>query len=71
MPKPLVPNALQSEDEHLRFHHLDLDRRDYLDLWREMIRVQYAVAHQDDADPWLYERLTVLLKELRRRRPAR
>lgn len=75
MRHPLVPNPLRSEAEYRRFSHCDLEDLTDRELWREMWRMEHAIAHEDDAPEWLWERLQALAEEqqhrARRKRSAR
>ena len=64
---PLMPNQFRSYEQYRRLHHMDLDDLSDTDLWRELWRIQHAVACEDDAPEWLWERMAVLLHERERR----
>jgi hypothetical protein len=67
-----VPDPLRSEEEAVRFEHLDLPDLDSLALWRERRRAEIALAFISDAQQsaclWLVERLAALAKEELRRK---
>ena len=63
MRHPLVPNPLRSETQYRRYYHFDVQGLPDRELWRETWRIQHAVAHDDDAPEWLWERLQALIEE--------
>jgi len=64
---PMMPNQFRSYEQYRRLHHQDLDDLSDRDLFREIKRIEYAVAFDDDAPAWLDERLKVLIDENVRR----
>lgn len=65
---PLMPNQFRSYEQYRRLHHMDLDDLGDTDLWRELRRIEHALAFEDDAPEWLWERMAVLMQEQERRR---
>jgi hypothetical protein len=71
VPQPLVPNPFRSDTQYRRYFHQDVADLSDRELWRELWRVQHALAHDDNAPDWLWDRLQVLLDEQQRRGRAR
>jgi hypothetical protein len=66
-----VPDPTVSLDEAQRFDHTDLQALDGFGLWREVHRVELAVALADRLDPWVLARLAAVRAEVARRRGGR
>jgi len=77
-----LPDILQSNEDLLRFHNMDLKEMDVFSLWQELFKVKMALAHIDPyqqswlfvepgrfipATEWLKARYKAVKEELNRR----
>ncbi|WP_454063771.1 hypothetical protein [Candidatus Nitrospira salsa] len=51
-----VPHPLNTEEERLQYHHLDLTTMTSDDLKKERVKINWRIVMDDHPHPWLLER---------------
>jgi hypothetical protein len=66
-----IPRQNTSAEQAEKYAHADLSKLSEVELWREEKRLEFVLAWEDRAHPWLWERLSRVKGERAKRQKER